>query len=219
MKSPTGVSARDLNQVFNEVVRVFKEHVWKKIPEDLKDKKINEILQKRELTNEEKREILNYIYSNREKIEQDIRKQSFNNLVQYFKTVNAVVTPKEILKEFKNKYGFDFEKFAKPTLKEVFKRESPGYGVAIGSGIPIGGIGYLMEEKLRTSPLVSQGTMGLLSMLSSYGSEFVTGETQKYGDFFTHIVNRHMPIIMKGFASWFTANLFKNLLKKITSKS
>jgi len=219
MENPAKIDKNDLNLVFNAVVKVFKEHFWKEIPEDLKDKRVKEILQKQKLTKEEKKELLNYIFKNRDKIEQNIRKQSFNNLIQYLKTVNTKATPKEILKEFKNKYGFDFEKFAKPTLKEVFKKEAPGYGIAIGSGIPIGGIGYLMEEKLKTSPLISQGTMALLSMLSSYGSEFVTGETKRYGDLLMHVVNRHMPIIMKGFTSWFTANLFKNLLKKITSKS
>ena len=219
MENPTKINKNDLNVVFDAVVGVFKKYVWKNISEDFKDKKIEELLQKQKLTDEEKKEVLNYIFKNRDKIEQDIRKQSFKNLVKYLKTVNAKVTPKEILTEFKNKYGFDFEKFAKPTLKEIFKREAPGYGIAIGSSIPIGSIGYLMEEKLKTSPSISQGTMLLLSMLSSYGSEFITGETQKYKDFLTYVVNRHMPIIMKGFTSWFTANLFKNLLKKITSKS
>jgi hypothetical protein len=217
-KYATETYKSDIDLLYNSIAGKLGNKIWDKIPDSEKKEEIKNIIESKSEDPKERKKVLDFLYSHREKIPSSERQNILEDATRDLLNWNR--STKMAFQNFKEQYGISYKKFFEPTIKEKFsqfaKEELPGYGISVGSGVPIGTIGYFLEEKLKTQEPTSEGIMVLLSLLSSYGSEFLTGKTQKYETFGEHISERIWPIIYKGGVSFITANLFKNLLKKIT---
>ena len=127
----------------------------------------------------------------------------------------------DFLMELKRKYNFDFESFAKETFSEKVQRflekETPGYFISLFAGPPIGFIGYGMQKYMGVPSILTHGTMGLLSLGTSYLTELTHEDIDEYPGIFSweHLKSRWGHIGTKTLISYLGAHVTKKILEDI----
>jgi hypothetical protein len=127
----------------------------------------------------------------------------------------------DFLKELKEKYNFDFESFAKETFSEkvqkFLEKETPGYFISLFAGPPIGFIGYGMQKYMGVPSILTHETMGLLSLGTSYLTELMHEDKDKYPRIFSweHFKERWGHIGTKTLISYLGAHVTKKILEDI----
>jgi len=228
------ISEDEINTGLNEFIYNFKNIILKHLPEIEKNnekdaEKIKKYFSKVRgnpiqgslevmLDDNEIKELLTLINKHKTSIPLQERKKT---LELYKEFERQMKVKHEVIELLKNNYNFDLESFAKETFSEKVQRflekETPGYFISLFAGPPIGFIGYGMQKYMGVPSILTHGTMGLLSLGTSYLTELTHEDIDEYPGIFSweHLKSRWGHIGTKTLISYLGAHVTKKILEDI----
>jgi hypothetical protein len=183
------------------------------------EKYFNSIDRKVNLNDNEIKELLTLVYKYKIFIPLEERRM----IEESYKEEATVAGKREhpVSKILKNNYNFDLESFARETVSEkvhrFLEKETPGYVISLFAGPPIGFIGYGLQRYMSVPNILTHGTMGLLSLGTSYLTELMHEDVKKYPSIFSweHFKSRWGHIGAKTLISYLGAHATKKILEDI----